>query len=44
MLALLMLLTPQAPPAYAAGWAQEDGNWVYYEEDGALAKNTLKKA
>lgn len=43
-LSLLMLLAPQITPANAAGWAQKDGNWVYYEENGTIAKNTLKKS
>lgn len=41
---LITLNLLQPIPAYAAEWAQENGNWVYYQEDGTLAKNTLVKS
>lgn len=41
---LVTLELCQPMPAYAAGWAQENGNWVYYQEDGTLAKNTFAQS
>ncbi len=44
--AILTALTPviSAPVlAQATGWIQEDGTWVYYDEDGFAVTDTWKK-